>query len=386
MTERRAALLTAAYYAMAFATLGAYLPYWPVWLENWGLDRAGIGFFLGMATLSRIAGSMILTGLADRYAIRRRIIAIASFATALALLTHLVISDSAVLLVATLVLAFVMAPQIPLGEALGLRASGRYGFGYAVVRAAGSVGFLAANIGVGWALDQAGAGLVPWICAIGFVAIGLIGIVHPGGGSQASDDRAGRGEWLSLLARSDFRWFLAAAALCQASHVIFYVYATLAWRDQGLSGATIGWLWAFGVIAETFVMLGPGRRLIVILGPALAIAAGGGAGVMRWLAMSAEPSIGWLWGLQGLHALTFALAHLGAMAYIAASIPARLFGTAQGVLSATTAGLSSAIAAAAGATVIHWSGISAGFLVAAAVSAASVGAAFGLLAGMRVRA
>ena len=58
MTPRtQAALLTAAYYGVMFAALGAHLPYWPVWLEHWGLTTAEIGWYLGAATVARIAGS-----------------------------------------------------------------------------------------------------------------------------------------------------------------------------------------------------------------------------------------------------------------------------------------------------------------------------------------
>ena len=50
MTPRtQAALLTAAYYGVMFAALGAHLPYWPVWLEHWGLTTAEIGWYLGAA-------------------------------------------------------------------------------------------------------------------------------------------------------------------------------------------------------------------------------------------------------------------------------------------------------------------------------------------------
>lgn len=378
MSSRRAALLTAGYYAIAFGALGAYLPYWSVWLENWGLDRAEIGLFLGLATLSRIAGSMILTGIADRFAIRRWTITLASLASAAGFAAHAVIADQGVLMAATLLLAFVMAPQIPLGEALGLRASDRFGFGYAPVRAVGSLGFLAANIGLGWLLESAGPGIVPWVCAGGFTVLALFGALHPGGGSQASDGRARPGEGLGLLRDPSFRWFLAAAALVQASHGVFYVYATLAWRDQGIGGVTIGWLWAFGVIVETGMMLGPGRSLVARLGPAIAIALGGAAGVLRWSVMATEPSLAWLWLLQALHAVTFALAHLGAMAFLASNVPDRLLGTAQGWLSATGAALSSAAAIGAGATLIAWYGTPAGYLLAAAFSAIGMGAAIAL--------
>ena len=93
MSRGRAAALTAAYYAVIFAALGAYLPYWPVWMEAWGLDRADIGFFLGAATVTKIMGSTLIPALADRLAIRRLIISAMAGATAIVFLVHLVVDS-----------------------------------------------------------------------------------------------------------------------------------------------------------------------------------------------------------------------------------------------------------------------------------------------------
>ena len=185
MSARRAAVLTAAYYAVVFAALGAYVPYWPVWLEAWGLDRADIGVLLSAATVARIVGSTVIPALADRYGIRRWIISITAAASAAMFLVHLALDTRGLLLVVTLLLSVLMAPSVPLGEALGLRAVAGHGFAYAPVRAAGSVGFLAANVGIGWALDRVHPDLVIWVSAACFLALAILGAVHPGGGSGA---------------------------------------------------------------------------------------------------------------------------------------------------------------------------------------------------------
>ncbi len=379
MSRRRAAALTAGYYAVIFAALGAYLPYWPAWMDAWGLDRADIGFFLGAATIARIVGSTFIPALADRFAVRRWVVAGASLATAAVFLVHLAIDSRGPLLGATLVLAAVMAPTIPLGEALGLRAAGRYGFSYAPIRAAGSVGFLLANVAMGWALDRFDPDFVTWAVTACFLALSVLGAMHPGGGAAAAGpDRTVRGEAFRLLATPAFAVFAVAVAFGQASHGVYYVYSVLAWQDQGLSGSTIGWLWAFGVIAETALMLGPGRQIVTRIGPATAIGAGAAAGVVRWSLMSFEPSLTWLWPLQGLHALTFALAHLGAMAFLALAVPPRLASSAQGLVSGIAMGLIGAAAVALAAIIVRYHGVGAAYLFAAVMSAISLAAAAGL--------
>ena len=60
---------------------------------------------------------------------------------------------------------------------------------------------------------------------------------------------------------------------------------------------------------------------------------------------------GTLWPLTGLHALTFAIGHLGAMAFISQAIQPRYGAAAQGAAAAMSAGLVLALGMAAAAVV-----------------------------------
>lgn len=366
---RRAALLTAGFYASVFAASGAQLPYWPVWLADWGLTEAEIGRYLGLAILARIAGATLLSSLADRFAIRRWTIAGAALAAAGVYAAHLGIASPGALLLATLCASFCMAPLVPLGEALGLRAATWHGFAYAPVRAAGSVAFLAVNVAAGAAIGAFGAGSVLWFVLAGLLATAAFGALHPGGGAARSGpDRAGPGEVRRLVAAPAFLVAAAAFAASQASHSVYYVYSVLDWRGQGIDPGLIGALWAFAVIVETGLMLGPGRRWVVRLGPAGALALAGAAGVGRWGLMTLSPPVAALWPLQALHALTFAVGHLGAMAFLASAVPPRLAGSAQGVAVGLIGGLTMAATAFGAAAIVEAAGIAAAYWLSAALS------------------
>ena len=359
---------------MAF---GAQLPYLPVWLDAWGLSTAEIGYFLGAATLARIVGSTILPALADRYAVRRWLVSIAALAAAGIILSHLVISTESALLAATLAFAVLAAPTVPLGEALGLRAAGRFGFPYGPIRAAGSVAFLLSNILVGAWIGSAGPDVVIWVVAFGLVLAAALATVHPGGGAAASsgDDRATTADLRALARTPVFAIFTLAVAMGQGAHVVFYVYSSLAWQDAGISSATIGWLWAIGVMAETVLLLGPGRVWVARLGPGRALALAAMAGVLRWSMMALAPDLTWLWPLQAMHALTFALAHLAAMAFLAQAIPPRMAGSAQGVVSGVIGGSTHAAAMALAAILAERYGISTAYILAAGMAVLAVGLA-----------
>jgi PPP family 3-phenylpropionic acid transporter len=202
------------------------------------------------------------------------------------------------------------------------------------------------NVGLGVIFAEYGTAIVPWAVAIFLLGAAALGLVHPGGGAPpgAGRDRTRFREALSLTRNPVFLIFALAASLGQASHAVYYVYGSLGWAAQGIGTGTIGLLWATGVGMEIALMLGPGRRMVDWLGPAGAIAAGGVAGVLRWALMSFEPPLALLWPLQAMHALTFALAHLGAMAFVAAAIPPRLQASAQGLYGGGLGGIAFALA------------------------------------------
>lgn len=248
-------------------------------------------------------------------------------------------------------------------------------------RAAGSLAFLAMSMGLGALIARMGPGVVLWAVATNFIALAALGAVHPGGGAPpgAGLDRSKLREALGLMAHPVFLTFAVAASIGQASHAVFYVYGTLSWIGQGIDAGVIGLLWATGVVAEILLMLGPGRQLVARIGPAGALVLAGAVGVLRWILMSFEPPLALLWPIQCLHAVTFGLGHLGAMAFVAGAIPARLQASAQGLYGGGIGGLAIALATLAA------GGINAAFGAASAYWLAAAMSGVGLLAALRLR-
>lgn len=136
---------------------------------------------------------------------------------------------------------------------------------------------------------------------------------------------------------------MAAVAALQASHAVLYALGTIHWHDLGVGAGEIGALWAVSVAAEVVFLLAVGGSTIALLGPIPALALAGAAGVLRWGAMMLDPVGPWLWPIQALHALTFAVAHLGTIAFISRAVPDR-FAAAQGTTSAMAVGAVMALA------------------------------------------
>ncbi|MEM6488656.1 MAG: MFS transporter [Pseudomonadota bacterium] len=373
----RAGLLTAAYYAAIFTAIGAHLPFWPLWLAHWGLDEAEIGWFLGAALAVRIVANALLSAVADRYAVRRAMLAVTGVAAAMVFALHALAETKAMLFALTLLVTVTLSPMIPLGEALGLRAAAMHGFAYAHVRAAGSIAFLAANVAVGMAIGRLGPDAALYTLVVAIAASAVLGAVHPGGGAPpgAGGDSARWREGLALFRARRLVLFALAVALGQASHASYYTYSALDWAAEGLSTVRVGQLWAFGVLAETALMLGPGRAWVGRLGAVGAILVGAAAGLVRWAAMAAGAEGAVLWPLQALHALSFGLLHLGTMAFVAAALPLRLQASGQGVLLGLASGVAMALATLGAGEAYALAGAEGAWLWAAALSACALAAA-----------
>lgn len=330
---------TSAYYAALFGALGVHLPFWPLWLADWGLSEGEIGAYSSAGVVMRLILGLGLPMLADRYEARRLTLALTAGAGALLFVAHLGAGTHAALLGLTMLTAGLFSALMPLGDALGAAAAREFRFEYAHARAVGSAAFLGMNIAMGAAIGWIGTDVALWAIVACLVLAAGFGFTHPGGGRVKTGIRPGMDEIRRIVTHRAFVPFILATGLAQGSHGVIYVYGSVRWRTLGVPEETIGLLWAAGVAAEVVVMAVLGPWLMRRLGASGAIGLAGAAGMLRWSAMTLDPTGPWLWVLQSMHALTFAAAHLGAIAFISAAAPARLAGAAQAVMQVMAGGL-----------------------------------------------
>jgi PPP family 3-phenylpropionic acid transporter len=127
--------------------------------------------------------------------------------------------------------------------------------------------------------------------------------------------------------------FVLAAGLIQASHVVYYGFATLHWRAAGHGEAVIGWLWAEGVIAEIVLFTWAGT-VLRRLPPLQLLALAGGLTVLRWGMTALSTELVVLVPAQALHAASFGAVHLATVHYLRDHTPPELHATAQGLYAA----------------------------------------------------
>jgi PPP family 3-phenylpropionic acid transporter len=341
-TPQRMAL----FYAAGFLLVGIQTPFWPVWLAGRGFGPQEIGLIFAAAIWAKVVSTPALGALADRLG-RRRAVMLALAVVSLAAYAGLwPVAGFGAVLTLNLVAGTAQSALMPLGDAETLAAVRNEGADYGRIRVWGSVSFIAAAAGSGLLLASAPASepigntvLILVLAASVLLLLACLAV------PQSLGPRAGAARWRALaqlMTDRRFWLFTAAAAALQSSHQLYYGFGTLYWRTLGFSDATIGMLWAEGVLAE-IILFWYSRRVASRLGPLGLMALGGGAGVVRWGLAGVVPGLGPAALLQVLHALTFGASHLGAMYFMARTVPPAAAASAQSLYAGLSTGIGSGL-------------------------------------------
>jgi MFS transporter, PPP family, 3-phenylpropionic acid transporter len=331
--------------ALLFGGFGVAMPFLPRWLEeSRGLDSFQIAIVLSVAQMARVVVGPLIAAWADGFTDRSMPIKLLALATLCAHVGYFWFEGFVQLLLFSFAAGTTAQAIVPLAEGATLRASLRpNGLPHGPCRAVGSGVFIAGTVAGGFVVQQFGVPGAPLLLLALLTAMtlsawaGLLGDPAPLRASEIGY-RGRLRLGLQLLHRKAFAYAIAAAAVVQASHAFFYNFTAIVWRDQGVGDQWIGFLIAFGVLVE-IALLAALPRVEKRFQPEALIAIGAGAAIVRWAAFASAPPIWLLWPLQGLHALTFAATHVGAMRLIQREAPEEVSGLAQTLYAALAAGL-----------------------------------------------
>jgi PPP family 3-phenylpropionic acid transporter len=347
MSALGATILISAY----FVPSGLSTVYLPVWLEQArGLSPAEIGTVVGLATLARTVAGPLVAAWAETVGQRRALSAMAGACLAACLGLFFVDRMAGVLLL-VVVFTAAMSGLGPLTEALLMSATARARrLSFGVARGVGSMAFsLGTIIGGGLVAVFGGAAVMGGLALASLallLATRLVDPVRPQPGRRAQafiNLREG-----IVAFRSAALWPIAlAVCLVQAAHAQYYSFSTNIWLRQGIDATLIGPLWTVGVIAEVFLLV-VAARMFRGWRPEWLVMLGALGGMVRWTVLGFAPELEWLWGLQGLHAFSFAATHLGMLMAVRANVPEHRVGLALAIYSSLAFGPVLALATWAG--------------------------------------
>jgi MFS transporter, PPP family, 3-phenylpropionic acid transporter len=311
--------------------LGSYLPFFPVWLKAVGIEASWIGIITAVPALTRFTVLPLITAFAERRRTTRQAIVMTAFGAALGLTVVGTQHQALPLFLAFAVTCCLWTPTGPLTDAYALRGVIRYGLNYGPLRLWGSAAFVAGALLCGLLIDVIPSEHLIWIIVAtawlsALASLGLRSIDGPRTSEPGQHRSAG-----ALLRDSGFLAIIIASALIQGSHAAYYIFASIVWKQAGLSGLTIAMLWSLGVLAE-IVLFALSPR--VTLPSAVLVVIGALSAAIRWVITAQQPPIAILAIVQLAHGLTFGLTQVGTMGLLVQHVPGHAITRGQGYLAA----------------------------------------------------
>lgn len=317
------AVTLAGVYAALFTAPGFYLPFFPVFLTSLGFSPEAIGLAVGIPMGVRLFANPVAGILSDRAGRPRRFLAVLGVGAAIAFaLMALTPATAAVLILVGLATIF-WGPAFPLTDAFGQRFARERGVDYGRARLWGSVSFIAANIGLGVALEVLPPSSVVWLIAVSLVLYAisvqfLPKLAKPPAEESARPPKLGARVLLGVC----------AAALVQSSHAALYAFGSVHWRGSGISSSFVGFLWGAGVAAEVVVFYFA-TVMLKRFSPLGLILLGGASSIIRFALTALDPPQALLVPLMMMHAFTFTATFLGMVSIAGDSGGAGAQGRAQ---------------------------------------------------------
>ena len=331
------------FYWFYFAALGVLLPYWGIYLQGLGFAPARIGELLGIVQVTRLIAPNLWGWLGDRSGQRMRIIRWASLASAVSFSGVYAAAGSYLwLALATVLFSFFWHASLPQFEVVTLGHLGTQVHRYSRVRLWGSLGFIAAVVGMGPLLNIWGTASIPHALLLLFVLLWLNSLLVSDAPSTVRATLP-TPPISHVLRQPAVLALFAACFLHQVAHAIYYGFFSLYLGTLSYTQTTIGLLWGLGVSAEVgiFIIMPSllarfqARRLLLL---ALALA------VLRWQIIGhVADYLPALLLAQMLHAFTFGAFHAASIELIQHFFPGALQGRGQALYSSLSFGAGSAV-------------------------------------------
>ena len=329
------------FYFFHFAFIGAFAPYWSLYLKSLSFGAFQIGVLMSLLHVTRIFAPAAWGWLADHTGKRLLIVRSAAIAGLISYCAVFFCESFTWLFVTMALMSFFWSASLPLIEATTLSYLGESTAKYGRIRVWGSVGFIFAVTSVGYLLDSTNIAALLW-AVLGFkLGIVIFSRQIPEGeiAVHAADSHSIR----QIFKRPEVLAFFAACLLMALAHGPYYTFYSIYLVENGYSKSMVGWLWAIGVICEIGIFfLMPqlmhrfGLKQIMVFSLSCAI--------VRFLMIG--------WGVdwpaiillaQILHAATYGAHHATAMMFVHRLFRGRHQGKGQALYTSLTFGIGGTI-------------------------------------------
>lgn len=342
------------YYFFYFAFIGAFSPYFGLYLQSLSFSAWDIGLLMSQMQLMRLFGPNFWGWIADRHGRRLEIIRLAALVGLAGFLAFFWFDRLPGMLAAMAVLAFFWSAALPLVEALTFDHLREEHGSYSRIRLWGSIGFIVAVLGTGALLDYAPPWGVLWVCAGVLAGILALAVTLPEAPAVAHEPVAS--PIRQVLGLAHVRAFMIACFAMSVAHGAYYVFYSIHLAAHGYSKTAVGVLWSLGVFAEigVFMVMGRVARRYSLRRVMLVCFA---AAVLRFLMIGwGVDSVAVMVLAQLLHGLTFGAYHASAIVAVNRWFPGRAQARGQALYSSLTFGAGGLLGALVSGWTWEWLG------------------------------
>ncbi|HEY8353615.1 MAG TPA: MFS transporter [Methylophilaceae bacterium] len=342
------------FYFTYYMFVGAFVPYWALYLKSVEFSAIEIGILLSLFQVSRIFSPSFWGWLADRT--NRRVVWIKLTALlGLAGFTGVFFGTSFVWLFFVMAsLSIFTSSTLPLAEAVTMAHIEPANQPYGRIRVWGSIGFIVAVLGLGVLLDYVRIESLLWCLLLIQAALFLLSfwIPEPSVMPHHTDHLP---VW-KIIARPEVIALLVGSCLMVGAHSVYYSFFSMFLEGHGYSKTLIGILWAVGVICEILMFIVMPRltarfSLRQILLASLALA------VVRFAMIGlCTSSLYMLLLAQTLHAATFGSFHVASVAIVQRYFRGRHQAKGQAIYSSVGYGLGGVIGGISGGYALQYLG------------------------------
>lgn len=302
------------FYFIYYFFVGAFVPYWGLYLKSEQFSPADIGILMSLFQISRIFAPNFWGWLADHTGKRAQWIKLTAFLGLCGFSAVFWAHGFYWFFFVMAALSLFTSSTLPLAESLTLAHLATTNGHYSRIRMWGSLGFIVAAVILGFLIDFSGIKSLLWFLLIVQVVLFILSYTLPDPKVVAHEHD--RFSIWQVIKQPNVIALLVGCALMVTAHGVLYNFYSYYLEEHGYSKGMIGLLWAVGVICEIGVfMLMPkimarfSLKKILLISLALAVLRFGMIGV-------AVDNLLLLIIAQTLHAATFGSFHAASVEII----------------------------------------------------------------------
>ena len=351
------------FYFAYYFFVGAFVPYWGLYLQSEQFTAADIGILMSLFQISRIFAPNFWGWLADHTGKRAQWIKLTAFLGLCGFTAVFWAHGFFWLFFVMAALSLFTSSTLPLAESLTLAHLATTNGHYSRIRMWGSLGFIVAAVVLGFMIDVAGIASLLWFLLMVQITLFVLSytLPEPKVEAHAHDHFS---IW-QVIKQPNVIALLIGCSLMVTAHGVLYNFYSIYLSEHGYSKGMIGLLWSVGVICEIVIfMLMPKIMAHFSLKTVLLVSLG--LAVMRFCLIGVAVDSLWLLILaQTLHAATFGSFHAASVDVITQFFNGRHQAKGQAIYNSVAYGIGGTIGGVAGGYALQYLGGQQTFMLAA---------------------